>query len=335
MLLAALAHERVLRGGTATEVRTLAARALDGGLIAEQTGDSGLVMDAGFAIVTAGDFDRADRGWDEALADVRRRGSVIGFARTSCLRAMLRLPRADCSTPRAKRATPSTWHGSPATGRADGPRRRSSRRSSRRASSTQADAALTTAGLDGDVPDIYMLNFVLFARGVLRLAQAQRRGHSGPRGAPAARGQVGRRQPCRVPVPARCRRRRGGRAAGARVGSRPGRSGARCAPSASSRGDLDRCARARDRRRHAVASRACPHAGRARRGASPQRPPLRGPRTPARRDGARPQVRRAPARRPRAEELLATGARPRRVVRTGVEALRRARAEWPGWRRKG
>ena len=77
--------------GDGDQVRTLAARALDGGLIAEQTGDSGLVMDAGFAIVTAGDLERADRCWDEALADVRRRGSVIGFARTSCLRAMLRL----------------------------------------------------------------------------------------------------------------------------------------------------------------------------------------------------------------------------------------------------
>ena len=134
MLLAAVAHERVLRGGTATETRTLAARALDGGLIAEQTGDSGLVMDAGFAAVTAGDLDRADRCWDEALADVRRRGSVIGFARTSCLRALLRVAQGRLARRRERR--PQRHRGGVGTRlprRPDGarPARRSARRARR------------------------------------------------------------------------------------------------------------------------------------------------------------------------------------------------------------
>ena len=36
-----------------------------------------------------------------------------------------------------------------------------------------ADAALAEAGLDGEIPDGYMLNFVLYARGVLRLSQGR------------------------------------------------------------------------------------------------------------------------------------------------------------------
>ena len=193
MLLAAVAHERVLRGGTATEVRTLAARALDGGLIAEQTGDSGLVMDAGFAIVTAGDLERADRCWDEALADVRRRGSVIGFARTSCLRAMLRLAQGRLldAESEARNAIEVAWE----------PGYRVARMAHAplvealvaQGEIDAAEAALTTAGLDGDLTDGYMLNFVLFARGKLRLAQGRNAaGHHRSRGARTARDQVAR-----------------------------------------------------------------------------------------------------------------------------------------------
>ena len=173
MLLAALAHERVLRGGTATEVRTLAARALDGGLIAEQTGDSGLVMDAGFAIVTAGDLERADRWWDEALADVRRRGSVIGFARTSCLRAMLRLAQGRLldAESEARNAIEVAWEPGYRVARmAHAPLIEALVAQDELGA---ADAALTTATLDGDLTDSYMINFVLFARGKLRLAQGR------------------------------------------------------------------------------------------------------------------------------------------------------------------
>jgi DNA-binding CsgD family transcriptional regulator len=173
MLLAAVAHERVLRGGTATEVRTLAARALDGGLIAEQTGDSGLVMDAGFAAVTAGDLEGVDRWWDEALADVRRRGSVIGFARTSCLRAILRLAQGrllDAESD-ARNAIAAAWEPGYRVARmAHGPLVEALVAEGNLAA---ADTALATAGLDGDLPDGYMVNFVLFARGKLRLAQGR------------------------------------------------------------------------------------------------------------------------------------------------------------------
>jgi DNA-binding CsgD family transcriptional regulator/tetratricopeptide (TPR) repeat protein len=173
MLVAAVAHERALRGGTAGEVRTLAARALDGGLIAEQTGDSGLVMDAGFAAITAGDLQRADHCWNDALADVRRRGSVIGFARTSCLRAMLRLAQGrllDAESD-ARNAITAAWEPGYRVARmAHGPLVEAL---VAQGDLVAAEAALTTAGLDGDLADNYMLNFVLFARGKLRLAQGR------------------------------------------------------------------------------------------------------------------------------------------------------------------
>ncbi len=171
MLLAAVAHEGALRGSAATKVGFLAARALDGGLIAEQTGDSGLVMDAGFALAAAGDLERADRCWDDALADVHRRGSVIGFARTSCLRALLRLAQGrllDAESD-ARNAITAAWEPGYRIARmAHGPLVEAL---VARGELAAADAALAAAGLDGDLPDSYMLNFVLFARGKLRLAQ--------------------------------------------------------------------------------------------------------------------------------------------------------------------
>jgi DNA-binding CsgD family transcriptional regulator len=173
MLLAAVAHERVLRGGTATEVDALAGRALDGGLIAEQSGDSGLVMDAGFAAVTVGDLQRVDRCWDEALDDVRRRGSVIGFARTSCLRSMLRLAQGRLldAESEARNAIAAAWEPGYRVARmVHGPLVEALVAQGELAA---ADSALGAAGLDGDIADSYMLNFVLFARGKLRLAQGR------------------------------------------------------------------------------------------------------------------------------------------------------------------
>jgi DNA-binding CsgD family transcriptional regulator len=130
-------------------------------------------MDAAFAIATAGDFERADQCWDEALADVRRRGSVIGFARTSCLRSMLRLSQGRLldAEADARNAIDVAWE----------PGYRVSRMAHAplieslvaQGELQAADAALRDAGLDGELADGYMLNFVLFARGTLRLVQGR------------------------------------------------------------------------------------------------------------------------------------------------------------------
>ena len=173
MLLAAVAHERLMRGGTAAEVAALAARAVDGGLIAEQSGDSGLVMDAGFALVIGGDFERAERGWAAALADVRRRGSVIGFARSSCMRAILRMNqgRLQDAESDARNAIQAAWDAGYRVARmAHGPLVEAL---VGQGELEAADDALATASFAGEIADAFMLNFVLFARGRLRLAQGR------------------------------------------------------------------------------------------------------------------------------------------------------------------
>ena len=174
MLLATLAHERVMRGGTATEVGDLASRALDGGLVAEQSGDSGLVMDAGFALAVAGDFERAERYAEDALADVRRRGSVIGFARTSTMRSILRFHQGALAAAEsdARDAIELAWEPGYRVARmAHGPLVDALVEQGALAA---AEEALAAAGLASDSADSFMLNFVQFARARLRLAQGRR-----------------------------------------------------------------------------------------------------------------------------------------------------------------
>ena len=302
-----VAHERVLRGGTATEVRTLAARALDGGLIAEQTGDSGLVMDAGFAAVTAGDLERADRCWDEALADVRRRGSVIGFARTSCLRALLRLAQGrllDAESD-ARNAIAAAWEPGYRIARmAHGPLVEALVAQGELAA---ADAALATAGLDGDLPDNYMLNFVLFARGKLRLAQGRDaegiadleelgRRETKWRGAtqPSSRTARCSPSPARPTGPVWSPRSSSSPAPGAP----PAPSAGRCAPSLSSGVTSTAIARASrcstDRHGGSSSAHSLIELGAAIRRAGQR---TAAPRTAARRDGSRPHLRRRTTRR--------------------------------------
>jgi DNA-binding CsgD family transcriptional regulator/tetratricopeptide (TPR) repeat protein len=313
MLLAAVAHERVLRGGTATEVRELARRALDGGLIAEQSGDSGLVMDAGFALVMAGDFEGAERAWADALADVRRRGSVIGFARISCMRALLRLRQgrlADAESD-ARAAIAAAWEPGYRIARmAHGPLVEAL---VAQGELDAADAALAEAGLDGEIPDGYMLNFVLYARGVLRLAQGcgdadlqelERRLTKWGGGNPAVYPHLEHG------------------VAPARAWGAPGPLGRALRLLGLERGDLGLLAQSvatldgspwRLEYGHSLVEfgAALRRAGRRRE----SREPLYAGMELAHLCGARPLVSRA------REELLATGARPRRVIRSGVDAL--------------
>ena len=173
MLLATVAHEQMMRGGTAADVAKMAARAIDGGLISEQSGDSGVVMDAGFALGAAGDFPRADRAWSQALADVRRRGSVIGFARCSCMRAIVRLHQGALAEAEsdARNAIEAAWEPGYRVARmAHSPLAESLVDQGELAA---ADELLSGAGFGADIPDTYMLNFVLFARGRLRFAQGR------------------------------------------------------------------------------------------------------------------------------------------------------------------
>jgi DNA-binding CsgD family transcriptional regulator/tetratricopeptide (TPR) repeat protein len=329
MLLAAVAHERVLRGGTAAEARALAAQALDGGLIAEQSGDSGLVMDAGFALVVAGDFEQADRGWEEALADVRRRGSVIGFARTSCMRALLRLAqgRLPDAESDARNAVEAAWDPGYRIARmAHGPLVEAL------VAQGELDAAgtvLEAAGLNGELPDGYMLNFVLFARGRLRLAQGRTAdGVADLEELGRREGKWRGRNPAVFPYRSLLALSGGDdelaadEVALARAWGAPGPLGRALRVHGLVSGRLDLLHESLDvldgspwRLEHAhtlvelgAATRRAGHRAAA-------REPLHAGMELAHTCGARPLVARA------RDELLATGARPRRVMRSGVDAL--------------
>lgn len=170
MLLATLAHQRLLDGGSAAEAVELAARSVDGGLVAEQSGDSGVVMDAVFALIAGGNFERAERAIEEGLVDVRRRGSVIGFARETCMRAMLNFQRGALAEAEsdARATIDAAWEPGYRIARmAHGPLVDALVELGRL---DEADGALAAAGLDGEIPDTYMLNFVLFARARLQRA---------------------------------------------------------------------------------------------------------------------------------------------------------------------
>ena len=336
MLLATLAHQRLLDGGTAAEAVELAARSVDGGLVAEQSGDSGLVLDAAFALIAGGDFERAERAIDEALTDVRRRGSVIGFARESCMRALLNLQRGALAEAEsdARATIEAAWEPGYRIARmAYGPLVDALVELGRLA---EAERALAAIGLDGEIPDAYMLNFVLLARARLRraaglvdaavadleeLAERERKWRAdnpgvfpwrselalalgdGERGAPLAgeelalarrfgtAGAIGRAQ----------------RGVGLTIGGEEGL-GALRESAATLEGSPWRLEHARSLIELGAALR---RSGRR----SPAREPLHAGMELAHRCGAVPLVERA------RQELLATGARPRRIMRTGVDAL--------------
>jgi DNA-binding CsgD family transcriptional regulator/tetratricopeptide (TPR) repeat protein len=176
MLLTTLAHWRMIRGAGAADVHDMVARAVDGGLLAEQPGDTGVAIDAVSTLTVVEDFARADRAFAAAFADVRARNSVIGFARLSCFRSILEYRRG------ALAAAESDARSAIETG--SGPGYRVARMAygplvdaltaqGRLADAEAAFAAFAASGLPADIPDTYMLNYVLAARGRLHLAQGR------------------------------------------------------------------------------------------------------------------------------------------------------------------
>ena len=173
MLLATLAQQHTIDGAPAADAVELAGRAVRGGLVAEQSGDSGLVIDAVFALIVGGELELAEHTIEQALADVRRRGSVIGFARQTCMRALLNLERgalADAESD-ARSTIDAAWEPGYRIARmAYGPLVGALVDQGRL---DEADDALTAAGLQGEIADSFMLNFVRFSRARLRGAQGR------------------------------------------------------------------------------------------------------------------------------------------------------------------
>ena len=205
-----------------------------------------------------------------------------------------------------------------------------------------ADAALTTAGLDGDLTDSYMLNFVLFARGKLRLAQG--RNAEGI----ADLEELGRRetkwrgqQPRRLPVPLAARPRRRARRRAiwpprscelARAWGAAGALGRALRVHGLVTGDLDRLRESVDvldgspwRLEHAHSLIELGAAIRRDGHRTAAREPLHAGMELAHACAAEPLVARARA------ELLATGARPRRMAAAGSTPSPPPSAGSPTW----
>ena len=176
MVLAVAAFAAAQRGEPAEHTIELARRALAGGrLLEEQTSSSLLVHEVAWALLFSGAEDAAERLLEDALADARRRGAVPGFALAGFGRAWLRLRRGDLAGARAEAESSFgtrdlyRWHATAPLsagllvealveqGELD-----------------EADKLLVDAGVGGEVPDVAIFNLPLYARGRLRIARGER-----------------------------------------------------------------------------------------------------------------------------------------------------------------
>jgi DNA-binding CsgD family transcriptional regulator len=114
-LLALHAMEGAIRGTPCVEVRDLAARALArGALLEDETADGPTYYLSAAALALAEDLQTAEAALTAALEDARTRGSVLGFATASHVRAMAilmrgRIPDAAADARAALGAEPEGW----------------------------------------------------------------------------------------------------------------------------------------------------------------------------------------------------------------------------------
>lgn len=185
-LLANLAMHALLSGGTADESALHGLRALDGGLLEEQTAASPMVADALYPLIVA-DHPAAAAVIEAGLQDAARRGSLVGHAIMLCFRAHL------------------AWRGGDLPGaEADARESLALAREHRLAFAAmvasflvdvlvdegrarEAGEELRAAALDGALPNFFMANFLLAARARLALAEGD------PQGALADLGELDRR----------------------------------------------------------------------------------------------------------------------------------------------
>jgi DNA-binding CsgD family transcriptional regulator/tetratricopeptide (TPR) repeat protein len=171
--LAALTAHAGLGLRPAAEVRRLAARAHAAGIVEELS--SGVIGWANvlYPPIVAEDFALADRMVEEAFADLRRRASVVGTARAHAARSFLQLRRGNVREAVADARTAVD------AGRAGGfqgwPIALSTLVEAlvEHGDGDAAEAALEETGVAHDVPDTFMSNWVLLARARLRVLQGR------------------------------------------------------------------------------------------------------------------------------------------------------------------
>ncbi|MGH2721523.1 MAG: ATP-binding protein, partial [Actinomycetota bacterium] len=176
LILSHLAVHAGLTGGDADRVAQLAEGALGNGkLLEDRTSDSLLFYLPLYALMCADRFDVVRRHLDDAMSDARRRGSVPAFATASLFRSFLSHVRgalADAEADArhaldAAQRLPGWTFGLPAMvsglvqALVD------------RGDIDSAQAALAAADLEGTLPDTVPFRLLLMTRGRLRLAQGR------------------------------------------------------------------------------------------------------------------------------------------------------------------
>lgn len=175
MLLAVSAFVSAQDAEPVEQTIALARRALAGGqLLAEQTSSSLLVHEVAWALLFADALDDAETLLNAAMSEARGRGAVPGFALAGFGRAWLRLRRGNLAGARAEAESSYGtrelyhWHATAPLALAlliealvD------------QGELDQAQALLSDNHLDGEIPDVAVFNLALYARGRLAIARGE------------------------------------------------------------------------------------------------------------------------------------------------------------------
>ena len=175
-LLVELALRAAALGTSADEVSDTMAKALAGGLfLAEQGADSVVVFEAITALTFADRFDEADSLIEQALADVRARGSLTGYVHISTFRAHNRLRRGlvEEAEADARGALEAADLEAPPSYVLPGTVAILVEALVERGDLASAEDQLLRSGLPAVLPPLFPLTMLLHSRACLRLAQGQ------------------------------------------------------------------------------------------------------------------------------------------------------------------
>jgi DNA-binding CsgD family transcriptional regulator len=168
-VLATIANLEASGEADADRVSETAALALTGGLLEDQGPDSHVFYNVPFPLIAADRYEEAMGALDAALAESRRRGSLLGVARATVFRAQIAFRRgaladAEVDARASVEASAPTWIvGQMATGWLV-------EVLVERGELGEAQRELTRAQLDRELDDILMHNFPLVSRARFKLA---------------------------------------------------------------------------------------------------------------------------------------------------------------------
>lgn len=336
---ALMADVTVRMSATAEEARELAAESREAGIVGDLAHGGSLWINVVAPLVIADGFTLAEEMIAEAFDAAQERASMLVTARAYVMRSMLRCRQGALAEAEADAQTALSTAGDAqlyfsllslgVLGEALG----------ERGAPDAAEEALRRAGMTGEIPDTFVHNWVLDSRARLRLAQGriddaitdfaelarrnERRGQPNPAVHPhrsgyalalLRQGDANRARALAQAETDLARKWGAPRALGMALRTlglcHGGEAGIECL-----RDSVDVLAGSGAELEHARSLVELGAAMRRARNRSEARDPLRRGMELAHRCSAAPLVKRA------REELLATGARPRRIMRTGVEAL--------------